>query len=292
MAIRSKKKPLIRPSVTEYHDYREFLKDWFEFKRRDDSAFSMRQVAYQAKLSVAYIPTILAGKRALTEKGLNKLAPFLGLSAKEIEFLHLLRQLSETKEPGIRASLLERMQRRSEYRQKNPREAQTFRYLSRWYYVAIREMAVLKNFTNDPNWISARLYGQVSAIEAKQAMDFLLQEKFLVANANGSFSHTDKDLRCEGEVFKVAIRHFHHEMSKIVFESLDQSQKDAHHIEGHTMAIPLNRFDDARTILRTALAQIEKLGQSQGPKDSVVHITVSAAPLTKPVAKTSEGERK
>jgi uncharacterized protein (TIGR02147 family) len=281
MAIRNKKTTLSRPTITEYHDCREFLRDWLEYKRSETRGFSLRQLAYEAKLSVAYLPTVLAGKRTLTEKSLNKIAPHLGLSLREIEFLHLLRQLSETKDPSLRAQFLEKMQRRGEYRQKNPREASTFRYLSHWYYVAIREMAVLDGFVNDPVWISERLYGQVSPTEAKQAMDFLLAAGFLSSAEQGKFAQTDKDLRCEGDVFKVALRHFHHEVSRVSFQSLDESQQDSHFISAHTMAIPRAQFKRVRAILEKALAQIEMLERGSESKEAVVHVTVCATPLTK-----------
>ena len=61
-----------RPDIFSYHDYRVFLKDWFEFRKQEGKGFSVRSVARDAKLGSGYLPMVLAGERNLSPKALAK----------------------------------------------------------------------------------------------------------------------------------------------------------------------------------------------------------------------------
>src|SRR4051812_24664316 len=86
---------LKRPDIYAHHAYREFLKEWFTYRKALDPAFSLRALAREAQLASGLLPMVMAGKRPLSAKALAKLAGPLGLGTTELSYLELLRKVEE-----------------------------------------------------------------------------------------------------------------------------------------------------------------------------------------------------
>src|SRR5829696_5698054 len=129
-----------KPSIHSYHDYRVFLKDWITYRQREDPKLSLRYLAKQAELSVAYLSMILSGSRNFSNEALTRILPFLKLDVTEETYLRLLRTIADSESHEERQKALELIQGFSIYKDINSKETEVYRYLSHWYNVAIREM--------------------------------------------------------------------------------------------------------------------------------------------------------
>src|SRR5690606_1478920 len=128
----------------------------------------------------------------------------------------------------------------------NPRELEAYRYLTHWYYVAIREMASLPGFRAEPRWVAPRLRGGVSVKEAEQALEFLREFGFLREQPDGSVALADKDIKCIGGVYRLALAQFHREMLALISRLLPRTPREERFVAGHTFAIPRSRFPELR----------------------------------------------
>ena len=77
------------------------------------------------------------------------------------------------------------MNRFSGYRDQNAEESVFFKYISQWYHVAIREMALLPDFSTEPEWIQKRLHAPVPLQQIREALRFLLESGYLIQKKNG-----------------------------------------------------------------------------------------------------------
>lgn len=281
MKAAEKLKPQERPDIFRYHHYRAFLLDWFRYRKAEDRRFSLRWLARQARLSPGYLPLALSGKRRLTADGLEKLVPWLGLSERESHYLRLMRTVAEADTPEQRTRALERIQRSRIYRESNPKEALVFRYLTRWFYVVIREMAASEDFELDAKWIQRRLRGRVTVQEVEQAIEFLMTNGFIEALPDGKARLRDRDVTCKGEVFGLALREFHQEITSVVFESIDDTPGEQHFISGHTFWLGLDEMPKARAIIEEALRKLADLGSGSKASGEVVHASLMIAPVTR-----------
>ncbi len=141
-----------RPNIFTYHDYRGFLVDWVKYLEHAH-ALSLRGLAKQASVSSGYMPMVLAGIAPFRKKALAKLAPHLHLNGAEVSHLEQLRELAEAARPEARVMMLKRLQRKKRYRRQYPKEFETYRYMSAWHFVAIRELATVPDFKPDADWI-------------------------------------------------------------------------------------------------------------------------------------------
>lgn len=270
--------PPKRPEVVDHHDYRIFLKEWFAYLEQSDREFSLRGLARKAKLGVSTLSMILNRQRSLSNNTFARLKDHLQLTPIELTHLQLLRDIEEAPTPELRAELVSRMQRRPEYQRRHPKEFETYRYLSHWYYVVIREMSGLPGFEPTVAWIQPRLREPLTAPEIEEALSFLTKHGFIDQSQSGA---PPKNLDCLGGVYKLGLGKFHKEMLAKAAESIDTVPSEDRLILGHTFAIPEHSQTQAKAILLEALQRLEALGQASTGADQVVHVELTLVPFTK-----------
>jgi uncharacterized protein (TIGR02147 family) len=271
---------LSRPDIFQYHDHLSFLKDWLAFKKAGQPAFSLRRLALLAELATGYLPMVLSGQRQLSHKALSKLVPHLGLNPNEQNYLENLLTLSSANSHEVRVSAVERMQRFPAFQRNHPKDTQVYEYLTHWYYVAIRELALVQGFRPDPVWIQAQLRYQVPLAEIKAALEFLIVNGYLVLEPNGRVVHPEVSLECSGEVYRVALAKFHREILQLAGKSIEKTPSAKRSIQGHTCTLSEENFAKAKEIVDNAIQQIRALGQGEKQGDSVYHLEMALFPLT------------
>ena len=271
----------LKPEVFRYHDYREYLKDWLAYYKAGRSSQSLRSLATKAGLSVSNLSMILSGSRKLSPKALFRLAPALGLSRQEHAYLDTLVLLGNAKTPEERVEAFARMNRSRAYRNRNRSEAEVFRYLTHWFYVAIREMSALPDFKADAKWIQARLQAPVGLGEIETALNFLIEHEYIEELPNGTIRPPQKPIDCAGDVYRMALIQFHKEMLALAGRSLDTNPSEKRNILGYTLVIDSDKFERIQHVLSKAYDEIRSINQQDSKSDSVYHVALALFPLTK-----------
>ncbi len=268
------------PDIYRYHDYREFLKARLAYMKGKATGFSLRSLAIESKMAPGYISMVLSGTRGLTSEGLSKMTGPLDLTASEGKYLELLRIVAESDSQEVRLKALDGIHRYRSYRKLNPNEIEVYRYLTHWYNVAIRELAALPDFKADPAWIQQRLRYKVSLKEIEQSLAFLKESGYLEILPDGKARLPEKDVKCLGGVFRIAIQQFHGEMLSLAIESLESVPPAERNIVGHTTAIAAEDFGEVKRILDDALERVAEIGRRKKPMGQVIQVSLAAFPLT------------
>ncbi|MEK6579080.1 MAG: DUF4423 domain-containing protein, partial [Bdellovibrionota bacterium] len=217
----------------------------------------------------------------ISEKALSKILSILELNETEKVFLNLLRTLAESNSHPVRIDALAKIQKVQSFRKNNPDAIEVIQYLSEWHYVAIREMAALTNFKNDPRWISRQLKVHVPQKQIAEALAFLIEKKFIELDNHGRALFPEKNIQCFEQIYQVSLRQFHRQMLRLAGEALDHTEIDSRHVLGHTVAISKANYDLAKTIMEDALKKIAKITKDDRDAESVYHMIFAAFPLTK-----------
>ncbi len=241
----------------------------------------MRSLAQKSKIASGYLPMVLKRQRELSEKAFLKVLPHLSLDPQERKFLGLLRLVGESKDPNVRIEAVNQMSRLRKFQEKNNNEIRVYEYLTKWYYVAIREMAALSDFKMDPEWIKNKLNGRITTAEVDEALEFLKEQGFLVQDAKGEWTQPQTNLDCREGIFKLSLGQFHRQMFELASESIEDTPREKRYILGHTVAISAQDFDKIKAILNESVAKITQLDDQKGNKEEVYHIEMAAFPLTK-----------
>lgn len=281
------KAKLNKPMLHSYHDYVAFLVDWVGYLKATKSKFSLRHLAKESGTSVGYLSMCLKGKRRMSLPVFRKILLHLSLKRNERRFLELLWTIGESDNSADRMEALAQIQKFSQYRLSNSREIEVHKYLTKWYYPAIRELALVDDFRADPQWIQDRLRGRVSLDEVRSALQFLIESGFLVEGKKGRLEVAEKMLECKEGVYKLSLGEFHRQVMGLAAEAISTVDRSQRYILGHTLAISMQEMDKVREILDECQGKLEELGVKSANPSEVFHVELAAFPMTNPV---DEGE--
>lgn len=271
--------PVSAPDIYSYHDYRQFLREWLQHLKVEHR-LSTRQIAKASGVSESYLSMVLNGSRRLSAEQLAKLVPSLKLERSEASYLEWLIDVVESDSFETQLEALKKIQRFRRYRNLNPLEIETYRYLQHWYHIAIRELAQIPGFQLEPKWIQQALRYKVSLPEIKSAIEFLIDHGFLSVDDQGRFIKPDKLIQCKTGVLKPALTKFHTEMLNLAATSISETSSEERNISAYTCAIPADHVDAAKQILNEAREKIIALSRAAEASDTVYHFGFLAFPLT------------
>jgi uncharacterized protein (TIGR02147 family) len=99
--------------IYQYDDFRQFLRDAFEARKKEDSAFSHRQFAETAGVkNSGTLLHVIQGKRALSDKVRETCVQVFGLKGVAADFFRLLVEYGQEKDPGNKSEIWRELQNR------------------------------------------------------------------------------------------------------------------------------------------------------------------------------------
>ncbi|MGE0615655.1 MAG: TIGR02147 family protein [Bacteriovoracia bacterium] len=276
---------LLKPDVHHYNDPLKFLRDWFAYQKDLNPEFSLRAFSKSARLSVGFLPIILNGKRTLTERALERILPPMDLTLAEANFLRSLRKLAHSRDRGERRTGFQSLQKYQIYRRLNPKEFEVYRYLSRWFYVVIREMADMSHFQLDAEWIREHLTYPVPLTEIQKAIRFLVEHGFIEPASGGAqpAAKKDKHITCNDAVYRVAMAAYHQSMLKLVADSVETVERERRHIMGITVGMDEATFTEVKALIESTVARIRELTEKVTPRQAVYYVTLAAVPMAEQI---------
>ncbi|MBT4762066.1 MAG: TIGR02147 family protein [Bdellovibrionaceae bacterium] len=273
----------VRPNIFDYYDYREFLRLWLDYLKSKNKKLSLRKLGMSSGLSAWYLPKVLSGERELSLKAIEMLGPHLQLNKNEYSFLKQLRNLSDSYTQKERQEAFEKIRRFTDFRSVNAKSLDSYKYLSAWYYVAIREMAQLPDFQLDPKWIRKKLKYKISPTEARDALNFLLGNGYLELDENGKVISPEKPIVCDGGMYRLAMSSFIEQMLQLGVQSIFDTKREQRNHGLYTLSLSHKKFKKVQDILFSTLGAIQKISEeaSGDPSDTVYQVSLLAFPLTK-----------
>jgi len=271
-----------RPEVFDYHDYREFLRDFLDYLSSHEPRKSLRKISEECGFSAGYLPLVFSGRRNLTSKSQKTLAKVLSLSSPETSYLKYLCVLADSNNPEEWQWAMRKLQKTPTYPTRHAAELEVYQYLSQWYFVAIREMSNLEGFRTDPEWIRERLLHSPSSRELKEALRFLVEKGILTYDENGRVTPPQKQLKCEGGVFQIALGDFHRQMLAMASTAVDEVPNRERVMIGATIALGGDDFAKISEILENARRRVAEIGEKREGGETVYQVMLTAFPLTRP----------
>ncbi len=225
------------PNIYSFHDYRAFLKVHLHWLDSMHGGYSIRATSLNAGMGESNLPQVIRGTRNLTPQAQKKLFPLLKLSNQELSFLRLLCQLADAHSDQDRQAAIAGMQRFGSYKKHNQKNTVSYQYMSKWYYVVIREMTFLPDFNLDAKWIRERLHQKIPLSSIQEALDFLTQNGFIQIDKNGKVIKEVRHIDASGGIYKVALGEFHRQMFEGAIDSIRTIPRDDRLIDSNTFPV-------------------------------------------------------
>lgn len=225
-------------SVYGYTDFRAYLRDFYEFRKDGSHGYSFRAFSKAAGFtSPNILKLVIEGERNISPDATQKFVKALGLKGQMAEYFATLVRMNQAKSDADKEYYFAILQKLTPQAKRRDLSAESLRYLSHWLFPVIREMVALKDFRDDPYWISRRIIGKASATEIGQALQFLMKEGF-IEKVDGQFRTADNMVLSSDEVKSLAIRNYHRQMLEQAKDSLDSLPIEEREFGALTFVLP------------------------------------------------------
>lgn len=210
-----------KPIIIAYGDYRDFLRERFQYEKEKKAAFSFQFCATRLGTSRSYLKLLTEKKRHATIDKLSLLCDLFKLNEFERQYLTILFLACVSKDKKIVVYFLEvlgRMRIRLKYsgtHEGNIAASDRELVFRRWLNMAVHSLARMEGFLPDVDWICAKLTGHppVAREEVSQVIQELLDSGSIKQKENGKWYPAEFVFRApdvfDGDHFKVYKVGFH-----------------------------------------------------------------------------------
>lgn len=269
------------PDLYQFTNYRTYLQDYYQFQKRVNPSFSLRFFAKKAKFpSHGLLNYLMEGKRNLSKKTLDKLTVALGLNREQAVFFENLVFFNQARSIDEKTFYYEKLLRapaKSSFRKLETTQLQIFR---RWYNIAIREMLNLKDFRNNPAWISERLLPRVEQYETQESLDMLLKQGLIKKTANG-YKTVDPDITTDDEVKSFLVKNYHLQMIKMAAWAQEEVPARERDISSICMSIKESELPNIKKHLQLMRKELRNFRADDGAGERIIQVNIQLFPLSK-----------
>lgn len=276
------KNKIEKPNIFDYLDYRSFLSDMFDFKKQRNHHFSYRVFAAKAGFSSPnFLKLVITGQRNLTNESIGKIAKGFDLNKQERDFFENLVFLNQASNYDEQDHYYSKMMSINGYLKSHKLEKSSYIYFSKWYYPAIREIAVFGDRSLTPDKIAKILSPDITAKEVEKALKLLQELGLLRKDNNGLWEQADKVVTTGPEVQSLVIAKYHKEMMKMGMEAIERYAPHERDISAVTLSVKKEKITELKERIIAFRKELLKLACEDEDSDQVFQINFQAFPLSK-----------
>lgn len=271
-------------NIFNYFDYRKFLKDYYEYRKKQNPHFSHRFIGMKVGFNASTFTRVLQKKRNLSLNLAVRITEVFKFNKKEKDYFQLLVLFDQADEHLKKKQYFEKILTYRKHKLKSL-SAQQFEYFDKWYYVAIRELLAIYKFKNNYAELAAKLAPAITPKEAETAVRLLESLGLIKKTAQGYYRPTEESLSTGDEWRSLAITNFQLTGINLAAKAIDRFPREA--IDYSTMTLRVSEsglgiIQEKIKLLRQELAEDEAEDKDA---DAVYQINFNAFPLTKNIKK-------
>lgn len=266
------------PDVLGYLDYRVYLKDWYEARKRSEPGFSYRTLARLVGYrSHAFFSLVLQRRSNISMDVAMGFADCIGLAGQHREYFLQLVAYNQEEIPSQRHVLFGKLREivgSSASRLRDDQDA----FLSSWRNAALREMLGIDPFQGGEAEWGSRMIPPASAQEVRRALELLLELGLAHRTARGVV-RTDACLETGTTYSETATRGFMREVHALGGEALDRFPKAERHHGWATLSVSAATLETMRSELRSLVQRFLMLAEKDPAPDRVLQLNIELFPI-------------
>jgi len=264
----------------EYIDYRQYLRDLYEDRKRDNPAYSFQLMGNRLEMDPSYVAKVLAGQRHLPAAKLEAATRLCGLAGRAAEYFECMVGFCRARSASDARVFQARMERIRGV-ESSALSAVQARFYSSWIFTAIRAALGLQDWRDEYAEMARRLDPVPSAEQVEEAVVFLLEHGLVRRDESGVLHPTDRHIRPGAKVDRDAIRAFQKEMLEMGKRSIDEHPPLVRDVSTLTMAIRSDSLSDIRKLIEDCREAIRQRIDQDSDPDCIYQFTFQAFPLTR-----------
>ncbi len=276
--VRQGEDPMINPY--EYLDYRQLLKDLYDYYKARQKGFSYRYIGERVGFtSAGFFTKILNGTANISQKTALSFAQMFRFTRHETRYFEQLVQYNQAKTYEEEKYHFEQLiaMRRTKIQTLTPEQYELF---SHWYYVAIREMLDFTPFRGNADDLATKLVPSIKPKEARKAVQALEALGLIKRKPGGAYERTDAVVGT-GENWKsMAIRTFQIETAELAADALRRIKPENREMATLTLSVSRSAFENIKERMKAMRKELLGIAQNDKNADCVYQVNLQLFPLT------------
>ena len=266
--------------INEYQDYREFMRDYYEERKRT-SVFSWREFSRLAGFTSSnYVQLVCNGKSRLSQNGIERVADAMELEGVDRDYFRAMVRFGDAKNDEKKMLAFNEMQKIAKENRLRVVDAEAFKYFESWVNPVMRELAPIMPGAK-PLELAHYCYPVVSAAEVRHSLDFMVHADFLKKVGEDTYEQTEKVVTGSSEAIPLALRSMNRQMSKFATEAIDEVPPEKRHIAGVTLGMSDATYQWLVQKLEALRLQVVAMAAKETEYDKVYRLNLQLFPLTK-----------
>jgi len=263
-------------------DYRLFLNDMFFYLKNEKKYFTQAYFAKMAGLgSNSYLRMVIQGQRNLKVDTLRRFARAFKLDKNESLYFETLALFNQTKSDAEQDEYFELLVKLRPKKALMELSRDEFEYFTERHFVAIREMAALPNFQDDPEWIVQNIRLSISAAEAKHALMVLERLGLLVRKPDGHLTHSFSTLTTQPFIESIEIYRYNRNLMNEVKRAMAELPPQFANVSSVTIPVQSKALQGVNDILQRCREEIAQfVSNFDGDFAEVFQLNMQFYPLT------------
>jgi uncharacterized protein (TIGR02147 family) len=271
-----------RVSIFEYVDYRFFLTDYFNLKKKTSRRFTHRSFAQKAGLSASLLKDILSRRQNLTVPTMRKYATAMGLSEKELAYFEVLVGFNNAVTNSEKNRFFGEMVRLRGRSAIKFLDIQQYEYFSEWYHAVVRELVTHGGMGCDSEAITRCIVPAVSPAKIRKSIKLLKDLGLIYEGPDGTWHASDKVVSSEYEIQSVALKNYHIGMLEQAAGSLENCPSEKREFQGLTISTTKETFLRMKERIRSFTDELLNMAAAEsGNAEEVYQINLQMFPFTR-----------
>jgi len=269
--------------LIEYFDYRQFLRDFYEEKKKSNYFYSFRFMAEKVGIDHSLLVKVLLGKRHLSSHSVKPIARLCGFSGHQEKYFETLLNFDKARSESQSKVYFEKLLSLKWHTAKRIEEDH-YEYFKKWHYAALRSLLDIYEFRGDDfKELGERLNPRISEREAREAVALLEKLGFVARDADGVYRVHEAHVSTGEKWRSLAIKNYQKEIIALSLNSLDKDPAQTRDISTITMSITEDGFKEIQNLTKEFRAAVIKRVDEMNmeKRDRVYQLNMQLIPLSR-----------
>lgn len=267
-------------NLFSYIDYRKFLRDYYEQKKKSRAGFSFRTFSKKAGLgSSNLLKRVIDGERSLTKETIIKFAIGLGLNKKETEFFHDLVHFCQAKNHNQKDLYFQNLIKSKNYNSLKPMEKEQYEYYSQWHHSVVKELIVSNKFKTIEA-IAQKITPKISKKQIQSSILLLEKMGFIKKNKKDRWQAINTVVTTGPECLGITVMNYHQNLLKMTKQKLKTVPAQNRDVSALVLGLDRNLIPVVKKRIQNFRKEILKLVADQKNPDEVIILSTQLMPYT------------
>ena len=272
-----------RPNIFEYIDFKQFLADAYNAKRRAEPGFTHAYICHKLGQpnSRSFFNNIIKGRKKLTPTFIELFTKIFGLVSLESKFFRALVNYNQADGAEEKEFYFDQIIQLNQ----TPFtliDKDTYAYYKVWYHSTIRSLLAVVDFKNEYKELAVKLIPPITVKQARESIVLLKRLGMIKFDANGYLKPVDKVLSTGKSADDHILRRYQTQCLELGKNAVVSNESQPCSTTVSTVFVSdsgyiriLNRLEQCRSEIRSIIHKDEE------PPTRVYQVTLQLFPKTK-----------